>query len=49
MDNVEPKFEFAETDDPLVNDMLEHIDKIADAYQKMMAVTITDIKYREKE
>jgi hypothetical protein len=45
MDNVEPKFQLAETDDPLVNSMLEHIDRIADAYHKFIGVEIPEIKY----
>ena len=49
MDNVEPKFQLAEIDDPLVNSMLERIERIADAYQKMMALEITDIKYKENK
>jgi len=49
MDNVETKFQFAETDDPLVNDMLERIDRIGEAYQKMSELNITEIKYKGNE
>jgi len=49
MDNVEPKFQFAETDDPLVNDMLERIDRIGDAYKKMSELNTTETKYKENE
>jgi len=49
MDNVETKFQFAETDDPLVNDMLERIDRIGEAYQKMSELNITETKYKENE
>ena len=44
MDNVETKFQFAETDDPLVNDMLERIDRIGDAYKKMSELDIDKIQ-----
>ncbi|MDD5220747.1 MAG: hypothetical protein PHV11_09290 [Candidatus Bipolaricaulis sp.] len=49
MDGIEPKFQLAEIDDPLVNSMLERIDRIADAYHKFVSVEIPEIKYEGSE
>ena len=46
---IEPKFQLAEIDDPLVNSMLERIERIADAYHKFVELKILDIKYKENK